>query len=145
MNIVTNSAGLIVMMSDGSPTPPEGGQLYELSQEQEAQLSAILSQPHGDVTFDGSSFAVGPAVEYLPPAACTNVQLRLELAAMNKYEQAKALAAQSGLEASIAFEYTAEFKSDNALLLSLAPALGIPADQVRDVIVRASKRVVGQP
>jgi hypothetical protein len=65
MNIVTNSAGLIVMVSDGaSPTPPEGGSLYTLSNAQRMALVALAQQPNSGITFDGTTLA---ALPFVPP------------------------------------------------------------------------------
>lgn len=66
MNIVTNAAGLIVMVSDNaSPTPPPGGSLYTLTNAQRSALVELAQQPNGGITFDGETFAVLPVVQ--PP------------------------------------------------------------------------------
>ena len=144
MNIVTDSTGKVIMFSSGLPEPPEGGTLYALTGQQEAAYTEASAQPNGGILFDGQVFTIMlPPPAVVSPATCTNVQLRLELASMGKLEQTQSLVAASGLEAQVAFEYTAEFTSDNPLLLALAPRIGIPAETVRDVILAASRRKVG--
>lgn len=144
MNICTDSTGKVVMLSTGFPEPPEGGALYELTEQQATAYAEASAHPNGGVLFDGQAFTVlPPRPPVAGPVTCTNVQLRLELASMGKLEQTKSLVAAFGGEAEIAFEYTAEFTSDNPLLLALAPRIGIPAEAVRDVILAASRRKVG--
>lgn len=143
-NICTDSTGKIVILSTGFPEPPDGGTLYALTEQQEAAYAEAAAQPNGGVLFDGQAFTVlPPAREVVSPTTCTNVQLRLELASMGKLDLTKSVVAASGLEAEVAFEYTAEFTSDNPLLLALAPRIGIPAETVRDLILAASRRKVG--
>jgi hypothetical protein len=63
MNIVTNASGLIVMVSENaSPTPPDGGALYTLTNAQRMTLVAMAQQPNGGITFDGTTFAALPLV-----------------------------------------------------------------------------------
>ena len=65
VNIATNSTGLIVMGSDtASPTPPAGGTLYTLTENQRLALQTIVSAPNGGITFDGTTFA---ALPFVPP------------------------------------------------------------------------------
>lgn len=63
MNIATNASGLIVMWSEsGSPTPPNGGALYTLTNAQRIVLVDLYQQPNGGITFDGTTFAALPFV-----------------------------------------------------------------------------------
>ena len=63
MNIVTNASGQIVMVSESaSPTPPDGGALYTLTNAQRTTLVALSQQPNGGITFDGETFAALPFV-----------------------------------------------------------------------------------
>ena len=67
MNIVTNSASLIVMSSDsGFPTPPAGGRLFTLTQDQAQTLTALSAQPNGGISFDGAAFTTVPYVAPTP-------------------------------------------------------------------------------
>ena len=146
MKIIVRSADNVIFQysPEGNPEPSEGYVAVDLKAEQEAAFAAARMAPNVGIVFDGQTFTVLPAPPApVPPASCTNVQLRLELASMGKLEQTKGLVAAAGLEAEIAFEYTAEFTSDNPLLLSLAPRIGIPAETVRDIILAASRRKVG--
>lgn len=146
MRIIVRTADKVIFQysPEGRPEPGEGCVAVDLTDEQEAAFEAARATPNVGITFDGRTFTVLPLpAPVVPPAACTNVQLRLELAARGKLEQAKSLVAASGLEAEVAFEYTAEYTSDNPLLLALAPRIGIPAETVRDVILAASRRKVG--
>ena len=65
MNIVTDN-------TDGYPTPPDGGKLYELTEAQEAERKAAFAQPNGGVKFDGMIFTALPAPP--PPAPLTPEQ-----------------------------------------------------------------------
>jgi hypothetical protein len=62
--ICTNAAGLVVMVSDGLPTPPAGGARHVLTAPQEAAMAALNSSPHDGLTFVGGVFAARP---YVPP------------------------------------------------------------------------------
>jgi hypothetical protein len=63
MKVITNAAGLIVMVTEkGNPTPPEGGAIFELTTEQEAEYRAL--PPNDGVTFIDGVFTVRPP----PPA-----------------------------------------------------------------------------
>lgn len=76
MNIVTDATGLVVMVSDGQPTPPEGGSVYALNHAQEASYLAVAqASPHG-VVFARGGFT--PAVQ---PLALQKVQKLAAVAA----------------------------------------------------------------
>jgi hypothetical protein len=65
MNVVTDSTGLIVMASaNASPIPPAGGQVITLTPQQTTAYAALVVQPNGGITFDGSTFA---ALPFVPP------------------------------------------------------------------------------
>ena len=67
MNIVTDSTGLIVMVSENaSPAPPPGGSLFSLTNGQRAAYLSAALQPNGGVTFDGNTFAILPFVAPVP-------------------------------------------------------------------------------
>jgi hypothetical protein len=74
MNIVTDNTGLIVMISDGYPTPPEGGHLHILTDAERAECDAAFAQPNGGVMFDGESFNALPAPPPPPPPPPTPEQ-----------------------------------------------------------------------
>ena len=146
MNIVTDSTGLIVMVSTGEPTPPEGGALYVLTDEQEAAREAAFAQPSGGVRFDGETFTVLPAP---PPAApvvsASPAQFRIELALMDKLDAVEALIAQLDRPTQIAFEFATEFRSDSPKLLALAahPTVGLSEAEVYAALQRATQHNIG--
>ena len=147
MNIVTDNTDLIVMTSDGYPTPPDGGKLYELTEVQEAERKAAFAQPNSGVLFDGTTFILVPPVVVTPRATCSAMQFQLELDAQNLTAQVDALVSASSKQAQIAFRYATSFDSDNPLLVSLAAQLTPPltATEVYQLILSASKITVGVP
>lgn len=66
MNIVTDAASKIVMISTGTPTPPTGGSVITLTKQQETDFNAMSAVPNGGITFDGVAFSALPFVS--PPA-----------------------------------------------------------------------------
>ena len=86
MNIVTNADNLIVMTSDGRPTPPEGGHLYELTEAEETQRLVAFAQPNGGVMFDGESFSALPAPLPPPPPPPLTPEQKLEAAGLTVAE-----------------------------------------------------------
>jgi hypothetical protein len=61
------------------------------------------------------------------------------------FDEVEQLVAASSIAAQDAFEFATSFDSDNELLLALAAQLSTPLtpDQVYDMILSASTRVVG--
>lgn len=148
MNIVTDSTGLIVVVSTGRPEPPQGGALYTLTDEQEVALDAAFAQPNSGVKFDGESFTVLPAPPLPKPrAVCSAWQFRKECRVRGIKAAVDALIAAQDDEVQEAFEYATEYWSDNPMLLALAAQLPTPLaeEQVYEMIVSASTRVVGVP
>lgn len=143
MNIVTDSDHLIIMVSDGFPTPPEGGHFYQLTQEQEDARLQAFATPNGGVRFDGTAFTLDPAPPpVILPASCTPLQFRLEIDALGLTEQVEAIVAAASRPAQLAFEYATSFESNNPVLLALAAMLDPPLNQtqVRSLIESASQR-----
>lgn len=63
--ICTDADGLIVMLSDGgSPIPPDGGALHELTPTEEETLKSLAAEPNGGLTYINGAFA---ALPYVPP------------------------------------------------------------------------------
>lgn len=145
--IVRNSDNVVVMYSrDGKPEAAADQTAHDLSDELASEFNSIISQPNGGITFDGTSFTSLPAP--LPPptrAVCSKWQFRKELRELGILNEVTQLVAVSGEEAQEAFDHASEFWSDNPMLISLAANLTTPlsASQVYDLIVSASKRVVG--
>lgn len=64
MNIVVDATGLILMWSiNAEPEPPEGGRLWNLTDEQRVALRSTVDLGAG-IEFDGSAFTARP---YTPP------------------------------------------------------------------------------
>ena len=145
MNIVTDSTGLIVMISDGQPTPPSGGTLYELTDAQEAERAAAFAVPNSGVMFDGSTFTIVPPLVNKPVVSATPAQFRLELADLGKLDAVEALIAAQVKEIQIRYEYATEFRSDSPLLLLLAShaTINMTEQEVYDALLRASQRNIG--
>jgi len=81
----------------------------------------------------------------LSNVTCTPWQFRAELRARGMFDEVEQLVAASSIAAQDAFEFATSFDSDNELLLALAAQLSTPLtpDQVYDMILSASTRVVG--
>lgn len=67
MKIVTDAAGLVVMYSDGNPTPPTGGASYLLTSGQEDTFKLMVAVPNGGITFAGGVFTSVPYVPLVLP------------------------------------------------------------------------------
>lgn len=145
MNIVTDSNGLIVSVSSGRPTPPPGGQLHELTDEQEAARAAAFAQPNSGVTFDGTTFTALPAIVVKPVVSASPAQFRRELRDLGKLDAVKALVATLDAATQDDFEYATEFRSDSPKLLALAahPSIGLSEDDVYAALQRAAARNIG--
>lgn len=148
MRIVTrNLDNFVVMYSEGGkPEAAVDQTAHDLTEAQAETFLESLSQPNGGVTFDGESFTLLPPPSPQPKrAVCSKWQFRKELRELGILNEVTQLVAVSGEEAQEAFDHASEFWSDNPMLISLAANLTTPlsASQVYDLIVSASKRVVG--
>lgn len=148
MRIITrNSDNVVVIYSaEGSPSADDGHVAYDLTDEQAASFDAMLSQPNGGITFDGTTFASLPApAPPKPVVGASPAQFREELRDMGKLDAVKALIAQQDERTQDRFEYATEFRSDSPLLLALAsdPSIGMSEQDVFDALTRAAARDIG--
>ena len=140
--LVNNGIVEEIVVWDGQSqwTPPDGSTLHELADTDAVNTGWL---------FDGTTFTNPDPTPPPPPppkkVTCTPWQFRTELRAQGIFAEVTALVAQSSIEAQDAFEFATSFDSDNPLLLTLASQLNTPLtpDQVYDMILSASKRIVG--
>ena len=146
MNIVTDSSGLIIMVSDGQPEPPDGGHFYRLTEDQKIACQAAFAQRGGGVSFDGKTFTVLPApAPPVPVVSASPAQFREELMEMGKLDAVMTLIEQQDAKTQSRFEYATEFRSNSPLLLALAahPSIGMTEQDVIDALTRAAARDIG--
>lgn len=150
MRIITrNDDNVVVMFSDGGKPEADGTQTaHDLNDAQRESFIELSSQPNGGVTFDGTTFGSLPAPAPPPPrAVCSKWQFRKELRTRNLLQPVLDLIAQQDEEVKEAFDFASEYWSDNPMLLQMAAALSPPLSpqEVYDMVVAASQRVVGVP
>lgn len=148
MRIVTRNAdNVVVMYSDGGKPEAAADQTaHDLTEAQAEAFRAVLAQPNGGVTFDGTAIIALPAPPPPKPVVSASpAQFREELMDMGKMDAVQALIAQQDAKTQSRFEYATEFRSDSPLLLTLAahPSIGMSEQDVFDAIARASSRDIG--
>ena len=117
----------------------------DLPEWNEAQITAVditgQSVEIGDL-WDGNTFSAPPALPPAIPHAVTMRQARLALRQAGLLQTVNDAVASmpgaAGEEARIEWEYSQEVQRDKALVLSLAPALGLSSAQLDALFLAAS-------
>jgi hypothetical protein len=132
MNIVIDAAGRVLMYSNGSPTPPEGGALITLSAEQEAAFEALFGQPNVGFTFINGAFAVIPPPPPPVPQTASAGDFMRALIETGKYDAVdatvNAMTGSDGKLAKVLWTRASVFERYHPLVVQIGPALGVDLD-----------------
>jgi hypothetical protein len=138
MNIVLNSNGLIVMMSDGLPVPPEGGSIHTLTTEEEVALSQLMSAPNGGITFVDGAFTALPVPPPPVPGNATAGNFIKALAELGWLDAVDQAVAQADALSQRLWARASSFDRHDPMLIAVATAIGKTSDDLDALFRKAN-------
>lgn len=138
MNIVINETGLVIMLSDGTPTPPEGGSIHTLTEQEEINFKQLLSTPNGGITFIDGVFTALPAPPPPIPQTASSGDFIKALYELDWLTDVDAAVAQADPLSRRLWERASIFERQNSMLIAVATAIGKTSEDLDALFVKAN-------